>query len=226
MWSPKAGSGTSVVAAALALTLARRGGARLLDLGGDQPALLGLAEEPEPGIGDWIALGGEAHAEALDRLTVEAAPGLVLVPRGDRHALMRDDGSGADVLARAVLDRDVPTVIDAGTASGRAADALLAAGPPSVLVVRCCYLALRRAVADERVRSAAGSVIVTERGRAISPHDVSHVLGSPVLTTLAASREIARAVDAGTLTARLPVPLARAARQVLRGLDIPMEAVA
>jgi Flp pilus assembly CpaE family ATPase len=36
LWSPKGGSGTSVLAAACALVLARHGaGARLADLGGD-----------------------------------------------------------------------------------------------------------------------------------------------------------------------------------------------
>jgi MinD superfamily P-loop ATPase len=43
LWSPKGGSGTSVLAAACALVLGRRGGARLADLDGDQPALFGLA---------------------------------------------------------------------------------------------------------------------------------------------------------------------------------------
>jgi MinD superfamily P-loop ATPase len=42
LWSPKGGSGTSVVAASLALVAAERFEARLADLGGDQPAILGL----------------------------------------------------------------------------------------------------------------------------------------------------------------------------------------
>ncbi|MEY3361227.1 MAG: hypothetical protein RL531_946, partial [Actinomycetota bacterium] len=41
IWSPKGGSGTSVVAAACSLVLARTAPARLADLAGDQPAVLG-----------------------------------------------------------------------------------------------------------------------------------------------------------------------------------------
>ena len=48
-WSPKGGSGTSVVAAALALGHADRGEAVLVDLVGDQGAILGV-ETPEVGV--------------------------------------------------------------------------------------------------------------------------------------------------------------------------------
>src|SRR6266700_6142645 len=73
LWSPKGGSGTSVLAAACALVLGRRGGARLADLDGDQPALFGLASEPPTGLVDWLGAGPEAPTDALERLTVEAA---------------------------------------------------------------------------------------------------------------------------------------------------------
>src|SRR6516164_8423946 len=45
LWSPKGGSGTSVLAAAAALVLARgpAGGCQLADLDGDQPAIFGFA---------------------------------------------------------------------------------------------------------------------------------------------------------------------------------------
>ena len=73
-WSPKGGSGTSVLAAACSLVLARDAdGARLADLAGDQPAIFALAAEPETGLGDWLAAGPEAPPDALDRLTVAAA---------------------------------------------------------------------------------------------------------------------------------------------------------
>ena len=49
-WSPKGGSGTSVIAAAAALVLARETDARIVDLAGDQPAVLGLAHDPVPGL--------------------------------------------------------------------------------------------------------------------------------------------------------------------------------
>jgi len=45
-WSLKGGSGTTVVSAALALTLAQRNNAtvRIVDLAGDIPSALGIAE--------------------------------------------------------------------------------------------------------------------------------------------------------------------------------------
>ena len=57
LWSPKGGSGTSVFAAACALVLARGPGARLVDLGGDQPAIFGLGAEPRTGVADWLEAG-------------------------------------------------------------------------------------------------------------------------------------------------------------------------
>src|SRR5262245_66603198 len=82
LWSPKGGSGTSVLAAACATALARRGGCRLADLGGDLPAILGLGADPETGLAEWLATGPDAPADALDRLAVEVAPGLALIPPG------------------------------------------------------------------------------------------------------------------------------------------------
>ena len=62
-WSVKGGSGTTVVAAALALLLAQRSpaGALLADLagqeglGGDGAAVLGLDEPSSPGLAGWLA---------------------------------------------------------------------------------------------------------------------------------------------------------------------------
>ena len=52
-WSSKGGSGTTVVAAALAhLLAAEADGALLVDLGGDLPAALGLPE-PHEGLTGW-----------------------------------------------------------------------------------------------------------------------------------------------------------------------------
>lgn len=69
-WSAKGGSGTTVIAAALALVLSRTSPTVLADLCGDIPAALGLAEPSGPGIDDWLA-SPTADTEALRRLTVE-----------------------------------------------------------------------------------------------------------------------------------------------------------
>ncbi|MFZ2440837.1 MAG: hypothetical protein WAW51_00670, partial [Ilumatobacteraceae bacterium] len=54
-WSAKGGSGTTVVSAALALVLSHRRPALLVDLAGDAPAALGIAEPAGPGVADWLA---------------------------------------------------------------------------------------------------------------------------------------------------------------------------
>jgi hypothetical protein len=59
-------------------------------------------------------------------------------------------------------------------------------------------------------------VAVTEPGRALDTDDIAAVLGLPVITTIPVRTEIARAVDAGVLAARLPESLATAASQILR----------
>src|SRR4029077_8046722 len=41
---------------------------RVVDCTGDQPAVLGLAGEPEPGVRDWLRAGPQAPTDALDRL--------------------------------------------------------------------------------------------------------------------------------------------------------------
>ena len=82
-WSAKGGSGTTVVAASLAVLLARSApeGALFVDLTGDGAAVLGVPEPIGPGIGDWLA-AADVDAAGLDRLAVPIDDSLALVPRG------------------------------------------------------------------------------------------------------------------------------------------------
>ena len=114
LWSPKGGSGTSVFAAACAVVVAREAGARLVDLGGDQPAIFGIGTEPARGVGDWLAAGLDAPTDALDRLAVEAAPGLALIPRGDEPGALapRPAAEAGAALAVALRDGPVPTIVE------------------------------------------------------------------------------------------------------------------
>jgi Flp pilus assembly CpaE family ATPase len=223
-WSPKGGSGTSVLAAAAALVLAREGPTRLADLDGDQPAVLGLAADPDPGLRDWLSAGPEAPTEALDRLAVDAGKGLTLLAAGAGDVSFASAEAGA-ALAVALQADPRATVVDVGVlAAGRAPalHALVEVADASVVVVRGCYLALRRAVRLELTANATGAVFVDEGGRALGAHDVANVLGVPVLATISLRASTARAVDAGVLSTRLPDALARPAREVLRrigGLD-------
>jgi cellulose biosynthesis protein BcsQ len=226
LWSPKGGSGTSVVAAACAIVLAGDRGARLVDLDGDQAAVLGLAPgglggsrlgQPH-GVRDWLAAGPEAPADALGRLAVDAGPGLVLVPPGtpDRTAT----GEAGAALGVVLRDSGAYVVADCGRADDSASRALVEVSDHSVVVLRPCYLALRRAASDELVRSASGVVVVEEPGRALGAREVADVLGVPVLASVPARAAIARVVDAGVLVARLPDCLARPARTLLERLGV------
>ncbi len=216
-WSVKGGSGTTVVATTIALLLARRpGGCLLADLAGDAPTVLGLPEPAagSPGVSDWIEAG--ADDEALRRIEISAAPGLAVLPRGEAAWPAGDDGAGDRLVAALAggvplsVDGGRPVVADCGLGAGPARE-VVAAATLSLLVLRPCYLALRRAVTAP-VRPS-GVVLVEERGRSLGPHDVEQVLGVPVRVVVPWDPAVARAVDAGLLAVRLPRPLAGALRK-------------
>jgi cellulose biosynthesis protein BcsQ len=221
-WSPKGGSGTSVTAAACAIHAARGAGpVRLVDLRGDQPAVLGLGAEPDTGVADWLAAGPTAPTDALDRLGIEIVPGLSLVPRGRSDGVLQPAAAAEAGAALAVALRDGPlTLVDVGMPDTPAARALLEVADATLLVVRECYVALRRAAATSLTGRAFGLVVLQEPGRALGPADVAQVLGRPVTARVPVRAAVARAVDAGVLPTRLPEPLARAAQQILRELGL------
>jgi MinD superfamily P-loop ATPase len=211
-WSVKGGAGTTVVAASLALLLAREAaaGVVLADLAGDAPAVLGLAEPSSPGLAEWLGAGDGVPADALARLEVDAAPGLALLPRGEG----RLPPDRAQVLA-ALLDRSPrPAVVDCGrldgSALGAATDTAVTAvvrhAQHSLLVTRPCYMALRRAV--RAPLRPTGIVIVNEPGRVLSPGDVHAAVQVPVVAQVELDPRVARLVDAGLLSERLPHSLA------------------
>lgn len=208
-WSVKGGSGTTVVAAALAVITAGRGDTLLVDLAGDLPAALGLPEPAGPGVTDWLHSPAEVGPEALGRLEVPALPGLALLPCGARGPGGRTDALSAALVAAVAGGRAV--VVDAGVADATH-HGLLAASTASLLVLRPCYLALRRAVASP-VRPTA-AVLVREPGRALTRRDVASVLGVPVQAEIDLDPAVARAVDAGLLASRLPRALERTLRHV------------
>ena len=223
LWSPKGGAGTSVLAAACALVLARRAdGARLADLAGDQPAIFALPTDPGTGLADWLAAGPEAPADALERLAVQAAPGIALLPRGsiDRTLAPLPAAEAGAALGVALRDGPVPTIVDAGTAGVPASRALVEVADLSVVVLRGCYLGLRRAVHSPLLARAAGVALVEEPGRSLGVAEVSDVLDRPVLARIASRPQIARAVDAGVLAARLPDALARPVARLLMRVQL------
>lgn len=210
-WSAKGGAGTTVVAAALALRLGRAapGGALLVDLAGDAACVLGLPEgaHSAPGAGDrswWNDLPcriEEMHG--CDGLSV-----LALAPARLAAA------DGAALLDRLESDPR-PVVVDAGVlSSGHRCDdtcsvagEVAAAATHSLLVLRPCFLAVRRALLAP-IRPS-GIVLVEEPGRALTVADVERTLDVPVRARVRVTPQVARAVDAGLLAVRLPESLDR-----------------
>ena len=217
-WSPKGGSGTTVIACGLAAVLARSGpaaGALLVDLSGDAGAVLGVPELGGPGLAEWLAAGADVGAGALARLEVAVGGGLSLLAWKRPEPGHRTGLGRAETLLEALAADHRAVVVDCGSASAGAGLALAAGARESLLVLRPCYLALRRALAAP-VRPS-GVVLVAEAGRSLGRRDVEEVLGVPVVAEVAVEDAVARAVDAGLLARRVPRPLERALRPLVTG---------
>jgi hypothetical protein len=217
-WSPKGGTGTTVTACGLAAVLARSsGGALLVDLAGDATAVLGVPEPAGPGLAEWLAAGADVGPAALARLEVEAGPGLRLLAwRPPAGAGFEPAPGRADAMVDALLGDPRAVVVDCGSGEAGAGLAVAAGAVESLLVLRPCYLAVRRALAAP-VRPS-GVVLVTEPGRSLGRRDVEDVLGVPVRAEVAVEESVARAVDAGLLARRVPRALERALRPIVASL--------
>ncbi len=231
LWSPKGGSGTSVFAAACAIALARpasrRGAerdcvlaARLVDLDGDQPAIFALSSEPDTGVAEWLAAGPDAPSDALDRLAVDVTTGVTLLPRGTGSGVLAPPAAAEAGAALAVALRDgpVPTIVDAGRADTPAARAVVEVSDVSLVVVRACYLGLRRAVHAPLVAHAAGAVVVGENQSSLLARDVTEVLAIPAVASVPWTSSAARLVDAGVFARRAPDSVLRPARDAMRAV--------
>ena len=213
-WSVKGGSGTTVVAAALAVVQSRRAGSALLvDVAGDALAALGCeGNESGAGVRSWLCADPTVGTDALAALEVRVGPELSVLASGFGAPLppLRERW---ELLAAHLTTERRPVVVDLGSSmfgetSGRSA--LLAVARVSLLVIRPCYLALRRAVQAPRPT---GIVLIREEGRALSVADVEAALGVSVVAEVAFHPAIARAVDAGLLNSRLPRSLERSLRR-------------
>ncbi len=203
-WAAKGGSGTTVVAASLALTSPQP--TLLVDLAGDVPAVVGIAEPGGQGIADWLASG--APADALVDLAVPVDESTSVVPRGD-GVIDADDARWPE-LAAWMASRPGHVVVDAGTAAPPVA---LVDAARSLLVTRACFVGLRKAVAV--MPRPDGVVLVVEPGRALRAADVERSVGAPVVATVSVDPLVARCVDAGLLAARLPRAMSRELRGII-----------
>jgi MinD superfamily P-loop ATPase len=193
-WAAKGGSGTTVVACALALGSTRVEPALLVDLSGDCAMALGMAEPSGPGAIDWLTSPTATVAD-LTKLAVSVRDEVSLIPRSGGSPPTDQWTRLATALA------GMPNVIvDAGT--GCPPLPLHEAAEHSLLVTRPCFISLRRA--QQLGIRPTGVVLVDEPGRALTSSDVEHALGVPVVAEVRLDPAVARAVDAGLLIARLP----------------------
>jgi hypothetical protein len=193
--SPKGGNCTTVTATAYALLMAARGTHTvLIDLCGDVPAAAGMAEPTTPGINDWLSESSTSDAQALVTLGTPFDNGLVIVHRGSSFV---DGQPRWSDLANAITTLPMNIVIDAGTTF--LPDELRRAVTHVTMVVKPCYLSLRRA---SRMQRPTQLFVVCEESRALTIKDVGHVLGMPVTCEIPYTSAISRAVDAGMLPSR------------------------
>lgn len=220
-WAAKGGSGTTVVASALAI--ADGSPTLLVDLDGEIPSVLGLPDSDRPGLAEWLA--SDAPATHLDDLLIDVDDHVTLLPwrsNAPLHASAHAPAMTVPAFAAAeqvrrrwfidwLTDRSVSPdriIIDAGT--GEPSADLAEMADRRLLVTRPCYLALRRAARTEARPT--GVALVGEPGRSLTKRDVEYSLGVPVVASVSLDPAVARAVDAGLLTVRLPGPIRRELR--------------
>ena len=207
--STKGGSGTSTVTAGLAVLFVvqsseqhQRTSPLVIDLAGDLPAIFGVGY-PTNGLAEWLT---RSIDDELSDLFVDCAGSTRLLSTGSL-SLPENTSSLWNRLA-AVVNEEVSNgqhiFIDAGCQA--IPEALLLRTTPhtrrTLLVLRPCYLALRRAMHEGT--QADGIILITGGGRVLTRHDVESVLGIPVVAEVPLDPDIARRVDSGLFHSRLP----------------------
>ena len=205
-WSPKGGSGTSVVAAALGLTIASSGRETLLvDTVGDLPMVLGLPPGNGDGLFDWLLAPSDVSADALSLLEMPAGERLQLLGAG--NATQEAINPERTVLAAELLSRSARlVVVDAGSAGPP--DPWLVQGASAVMVIRACYLGIQAALARP-LAFGTSVVVVEEPGRALRLSDVTAVFNGHKVVAVPWDPAVSRAVDSGLLAHRMPRSLNR-----------------
>lgn len=213
-WSPKSGSGTSVVAAALAGSAAQAGRRTLLvDLGGDSAAILGLPT-PALGIGDVVE-GDGAHT-LLD-VAVKVSGNFDLVSPGLRPLPSHHVSRWSRIEDQLVEISNSGTLVVIDTGVETYPDWVKRISDRIHVVIRPCYIALRRAVEHHRSADLGdGIIVVTENDRALTARDVTQVLNRPIVAEVFVHPDIARRVDAGLLSSRIPDRLVNALSGVVK----------
>lgn len=216
----KGGSGTTIVACVRAIE--SHGPVLLVDLEGDVPGMLGIAEPERPGVLDWLA--SKAPIAHLDDLLIEVTPNATLLPAlisSGAYLPSAQSGIGStpaerwdeliDWFSEWGHDTGGAIVIDAGTTP--LPRTFVEQCPRRWLITRACYLSLRRAT--RLAVAPTGVVVVDEPGRGLTHRDIESSTRAPVIATIPWDIRVARSVDNGLLcTRRLP----RAIHRSLRGV--------
>lgn len=185
LWSSKGGVGVSVSVALLARCAAdlEQRPVMIVDFAGDQAAIFGV----------------DASGDA----PVEIAPNLEL--------LTVIDGRPPVTLGELASTSRL-VIADCGRVDSQAAREVIAVAHRVTLVVRPCYLSLRRASQHPLRRD--DVLLITEPDRALRRREVEAVLGVSV-AELPYDAGVARCVDAGLAGRRVPRPAQRALRALL-----------
>lgn len=165
-----------------------------------------------PGIGGVADRHAQLEPDRVRDRRIDGAradttpPNLVVLPGGR----LADHTARLVALTTALATDPRPVIVDCGSTVDDSVLPVVRAATVSLLVIRPCYLAVRRALKAPVVAS--GIVLVGDPGRSLAVEDVQTILRVPVRAKIDHDPQIARAVDAGLLTARLPRGLSRPLR--------------
>ena len=197
IYSHKGGQGVTTIAAALATLTANAGHRTLIiDTGTDQVAVHGITTDKWAALGDYLT----TTAVTLDDITTNIGDRLDLIETGDTPITFDTLTYGLFTGGLGHYDTVIIDTTPAAQPWTRPADA-------RILVTRPCHLSLRHATGQRRPDHV---VVITEPGRSLDTGDIEAVTGTAISAIIGHDPHIARAVNAGTLTSRLPRSLARA----------------
>lgn len=211
VWSVKGGVGVSSVAAMMAIGSAERAEPTVLvDLCGDQPTVMGHADDPQQrGVSDWLS--GNPVGSGLGEVMVSARPDLDYIAHG-----VAPLGGSPEPLLDALKHLQARVIVDCGVLDAEPGfrRSLVAGADSSIVVLRQCFLTLR-AMHGLDV-DASGVVLVREQGRHLGRSDVEAVAQAPIVAEIAYDSAISRSIDAGLARSRLPRRLIRTMSEVVR----------
>lgn len=205
-WSAKGGSGTTVVTALSGLLAAKSGRQTVIaSMNSDLATVLSVEMNSGPGLTDWFGSDPEVRADALKSFLLPVVHNLSLIHVGNSHQEV--------TYRRGLGELSTSLIVDAGTLNDFSPMQELAEEAfCSIAVVRPCFVAVKR-MSQSKVRRD-GIVLIQEPKRVLDHRDIEDILGVPVLAKLPLDPSIARSVDAGRLTSRIP-SMARSLNSVL-----------